>query len=72
MLFKIKTVRRGLRKLAVPTGFLILLNSKTLSDSCGRGARMHNIHTFEAGISLKTNETEGGRIRITQEVYGNK
>jgi hypothetical protein len=44
MLFKIKAVRRDLRKLSGPARFLIMLNLNGLSDCGGeRGARIQRV-----------------------------
>ena len=42
MLFKIKEVRRDLRKFSGPALFLILLNLNKLSDCGGEGGRICN------------------------------
>ena len=57
MSFKIKAVRRDLRKFSDPIRFLILLNLNKLSHcGCKRGALPAFFHTFKAGMLLKTKE----------------
>jgi hypothetical protein len=57
MLFKIKAVRRDLRKFCGPTRFFILLDLNELSDCGGERGSVHTKSaTFEAGMFLKTNE----------------
>jgi hypothetical protein len=57
MLFRIKAVRRDLRKFSGAIRFLIPLNLNELSD-CGseQGACMQKNATFKARMLLKTNE----------------
>jgi hypothetical protein len=57
MLFKIKAVRRDLRKSSGPARFVIALNLNKLSD-CGDepDSCMIRTATFKAGMLLKTNE----------------
>ncbi len=64
MLFKIKAVRRDLRKFSRPTQFLILLNLNKLSDCGGeRGGCIQKSATFEAGMLLITNGARKGLPR---------